>query len=151
MADNQGRRAHHQQEPDVFRDLGGSPAPPGYSEAEEAAEDYSAHNLAQEEVSIAFYHADGMITVEFYRNLQTVVCPPPYRMISLMYFNGVYVLEGHNLHQLIPRIRRHRLGEVYCYDPGRHGLPEDQPVVESIIRLSPEELSDASAPGNDAD
>jgi hypothetical protein len=151
VADNPRRHTRDEYEPDVYRDWGASPLsaearraqaddPSELPEDQEAVEDYAAHNLAQERLAIEFYHADGMITVEFYRHLQTVVCPPPYRLLSLMYMSGVYILEGRDLHQLIPRISRHRLGELYCFDPNRFALPDKGPVVFAITRKSLDEI-----------
>ena len=103
-------------------------------------DEYSAHNLAQEEQGLAFYHEDGLISVQFYRYLQGIACPPPYRMLSLLYMDCVYLLEGRDLHLLVPKLRRHRIGEVYCLDPQRQSIPDDGPVVFHITRRTMEEM-----------
>lgn len=146
MADNPLRHRREAHEPNVYQDWGASPAPPERNEDDAPGEDYSAHNLAQEELGIAFHHADGLITVEFYRHLQSVVCPPPYQLLLLLYMSGGYLLEGRDLNQLIPRIRRHRLGELHCFDPNRYAVPGEGPVVYAIVRKS---LADIGAEFNE--
>ena len=116
--------------------------PKASSDGHEPSDDYVATNITQPEEGIAFYHTDGGISVKFYRHLQEVICLPPYRMLSLLYMDCIYLLEGHNLNVLIPRIRRHRVGELYCLDPAKNALPVDGAVVLRVTRQTFEDFDE---------
>ena len=128
------------QERSIFEDFGD--VVPLHSQSPQSpvgTEDYSATNLTQSEEGITFCHEDGTFTIKYYRHLQEVVCIPPYRMLSLMYMDCIYLLEGRNLHLLLSRLRRNKLGEVYCLDPAqRHD--GDEAVILRITRRSYEEM-----------
>lgn len=100
----------------------------------------SSTNMTQAEEGITFCLEDGTFAIKYYRHLQEVVCPPPYRVLSLFYMDNIYILEGYNLHLLLSRIRRNKLGELYALDPEQHRDTEDKPLVLRITRQSYEEL-----------
>jgi hypothetical protein len=89
---------------------------------------------------LVFVHADGMLTAKAYHSLDGVLCPPPYRVLWLLYLNGAYVLEGERLDLLFTKIARHRQGRIHCVDPSFHPDPKQGWAVYSIEQRSPSDM-----------
>ena len=129
---------------DVFQRRLGVPPPAAEGAPETAANAYLAYGLAiegRDEEGLTFYHADGMITVKFYAHLTDIICTSP-QYLTLLYMDCAYTLEGRNLHDLIPLIKRHKLDGVQCFDPHEYAFPMKGPVIYTITRASHEEIAE---------
>lgn len=140
MSDNETQRASESEDEDVFqrRLRGAGFAPPSEAEAEELSV-YQAHGLAQEgraEEGLTFYHHDGVtITVKFYAHLTDIICTS-HQYLSLVYMDCIYTLQGRNLHELIPLLKRHKLDGLHCYRKDDFIEPAKGAVIYRIIRES---------------
>lgn len=137
MSDNRAQQTDEVDETDLFQRRLGAIGYRALGESESEPSDvYQAHSHAQEgreEEGLTFYHQDGVITVKFYVHLTDIICTS-HQFLTLVYMDCAYTLQGRNLHELIPLLKRHKLDGLHCFTEADHVEPAKGAVIYRITR-----------------